>query len=77
MLELKLCFGASGFQSPSCDHVLLRGESCETKKHEAEKEQTGFNRRVGSDSRKCDDGHVANQEGTLGEDSVMCAGEWL
>lgn len=57
--------------------MLLRCEVCETKEHKVEKEQTGFNRRAGSDSRKCSDGHTANQEGTLGEDSAMCAGEWL
>lgn len=77
MLERELCFRVSGFLSLSCDHVLLRGKSCETKKHEAEKEQMGFNRRVGSDSHKFNDGHMANQEGPLGEGSVMCAGEWL
>lgn len=35
------------------------------------------NRRAGADSHKCNDGHVANQEEALGEDSSMCAGEWL
>lgn len=29
---------------------------------------------VSSDSHQHNDGHVANQEGTLGEESVMCAG---
>lgn len=48
-----------------------------TKKHE-EEEQIG--QKVGgvsSGSHKYNDGHVANQEGTLREESVMCAGEWL
>lgn len=50
----------------------------QTKKDEEEEEQTG--QRVGavsSDSHKCSEEHMPNQEGTLGEDSVMCAGEWL
>ena len=50
----------------------------QTKKHEEEEDET--EQRVGavsSERRTCNDGHVANQEGTLGEDAVMCAGEWL
>lgn len=77
LLELGLCFRVLGFQSPSRDCGPPRREACETKKHEVENEQTGFNRRAGSDSHKCHDGHMANQDGTLGEESAMCAGEWL
>lgn len=47
-------------------------------KKQKEEEQTG--QRVGTvniDSQKYNDRHMANQEETLREDSVMCAGEWL
>lgn len=50
----------------------------QTKKHG--KEEDEMEQRVGavsSDRHTCNDGHVTNQEGTLGEDAVMCAGEWL
>lgn len=47
-------------------------------KKQKEEEQTG--QRVGTvniDSQKYNDRHMANQEETLREDSIMCAGEWL
>lgn len=47
----------------------------QTKEHKEEGEQVG--QKVGgvsSDSHKCKDGHVTDQEGTLGQESLMCAG---
>lgn len=47
----------------------------QTKEPKEEAEQVG--QKVGgvsSDSHRCKDGHVADQEGTLGEESVVCVG---
>lgn len=48
----------------------------QTKKQEEKGEQVGQKvGEVSSDSHKYNNGHAANQEGTLGEESVLCAGE--
>lgn len=63
--------------SPHC-HVMQREWSFGADKQEEEEEQTEENvGAVSSDRHKYNDGHMANPEGTLGEEAAMCAEERL
>lgn len=76
LLELETCSRFSHFQLFLISHVMLREGSCgadkETEGGRANREEIGGS---SIDSQKYNDRHVASEEGTLREDSVMCAEE--